>query len=271
MKVQEFWSILSQEDWEDSSYTDSKALICGFFSEIAYREIHNNETIDDKNRSQIIPCSAFEKALLKGEKFQTKYVLQKYDLPKPIIITTDNSVSVVIHAANVIFIATRGTICFHDLLVDLDAFYTTHNLDGTEYLFHSGFYTVALEILHKLKKHKECIGNSPIYFVGHSLGGALSANMNIFFKGQNQKQSYTFGMPRYCNNAVFENFPIPNSIVNPNDVITTLPSYFAQTPYKNTRIIEPNKYDVEVPNTLLLPQHRLSVYINTLEKILLNE
>ena len=269
MEVQEFWEILSKENWEDSTYTDPKALICSFFAEIAYKKIHNNETIDDQGRSQLIPCSAFENALLKGESFQAEYTLQNFELPEPITILTDNSVSVVIRAANVLFIATRGTIGFHDLLVDINAFRTTHNIEGTDYFFHSGFYTVALEILEKLSDYEDDIGDLPIYFVGHSLGGALSANMNNFW-GCNQKQAYTFGMPRYCNNAVFKGFPIPHSIINPEDVIPALPSHFDRIPNQNIRIIEPNKYDVEIPNKFL-PQHRLEVYINTLEQIILHE
>ena len=77
----------------------------------------------------------------------------------------------------------------------------------------------------------------PVYVVGHSLGGALAAMVHALarrrFKGLNPEgqevfpefeshASYTFGMPRYGDNAAMR-LPNPLHMFNDHDLVPTIP------------------------------------------------
>lgn len=91
-----------------------------------------------------------------------------------------------------IFVVTRGAVTTYDFQTILDM-----SEIKTEYgTFHSGFYKAAKFVYDKVKPilQDESNKSKQVYFVGHSLGGAVSASLILLFQNKNYK-SIVFGAP----------------------------------------------------------------------------
>lgn len=126
-------------------------------------------------------------------------------------------------------VAFRGTETINDWKTDADV----DLVDGPGGLVHEGFYTalsyVWQELLEQINKRK----NLPIWFTGHSLGGALAVLAVAKLKlehdmGFTINGLYTFGQPKVGNGDFARNcdFIFYNQMyrfVNNNDVVARLP------------------------------------------------
>jgi len=86
---------------------------------------------------------------------------------------------------------------------------------------HRGFKTALMELWDEIEQALEAVDN-PLYYTGHSLGGALailSASLHP------PRAVYTFGAPRTGNAQFAENLKTVNiyNVCNPGDIVTELP------------------------------------------------
>lgn len=116
-------------------------------------------------------------------------------------------------------IAFRGTINLENWVTNLKA--SIANLDAAATV-HRGFLAAFEAIQPALATHIHSL-QTPLYFTGHSLGGALATLAAHAFPGN---KLYTFGSPRVGNEAFvrqLESHTAPIRIVNHCDIVTTLP------------------------------------------------
>ena len=264
--------IIREHDWEDYSFSEKKALVSALFSEIAYYHIPKYEC-DKSGRSKFISCFAHESLIEHGHSFSIKNIVRSAEFELIFTIETEMAIIVAIKVDGVIFIATRGTKTLNDLWVDIKALPRNVRILGNDYCFHRGFYTLGdsllREIIHKRTELDDYIFNgNPIYFVGHSLGGALSAIMRTISEAHNlfhSTHSYTFAMPKYCTNTVLKDFRSPHSVINPKDIVPRLPPFYSHC--EPSLIIEPVKDVIPLPIISRFQQHSMEHYLQSIERI----
>lgn len=110
----------------------------------------------------------------------------------------------------VIVVAFCGTKDFHNALTDCDVLPISVSQlperNDPPIKFHRGFYgafeSIRVEVFQQIKAFREKFGaNTPIYFTGHSLGGALAmiAQYDWLLSYEEKTNLYTFGQPRVGN------------------------------------------------------------------------
>lgn len=134
------------------------------------------------------------------------------------------------HRSKSIEIAVRGTANLDDVLYDLKAVSTFDEELG--FRVHSGFRTLAREILAHLKKHNlsdEVLSTYKFYLSGHSLGGSIASIISMYLhQGGSQVASVvTFGAPRFTTNEGARKYQVLNQvthrIVRCDDVVPFMP------------------------------------------------
>ncbi len=85
---------------------------------------------------------------------------------------------------------------------------------------HHGFYQAFLKVSKELEHHLEKLAPRPVWFTGHSMGGALATLASVHF---NNQRLYTFGSP-VVGDAQFAQFAPRNHyrFVNNNDFVANL-------------------------------------------------
>lgn len=265
------WTYLNTENWRDPAYSCGKAFVAASFAKIAYLHIPDME-LDQAGRTKFIPCYEHERMRRLNRRYDVLEFLRRGDFGESFVIETELSVSVITRAYNLLLIATRGTKTLHDVWVDVKALRKTVAINGTSYSFHRGFLQLAKDLLEEIEgplvDYNLLHGDVPVYFVGHSLGGALSANMRLLAeqKQLTHGQAYIFGTPKYCDRQVLEDFDAPKSVVNPRDVVPRVPPAFARYPISQTV----NAYSDGFPLPLrrLLQNHAMEHYLAETEKLL---
>ena len=239
-------SCFEKIEWLDTSYKYSKAFLCADLAQLAYREIDDCEKAGD--RTQLVPSTVYQDILLRKYGKQYQEYIQGSAIEKlGETVRTDKFVSIILLINDVLFIVTRGTQLAYqeafnkliisdvgspddllsdprsaDMRVNFDIKLLRH--DNSQSFFHRGFYKEAQDTLNQIHDGITNFKDIPVYFVGHSLGGAISAIMNALFKGENHTQSYTYGMPRYCNPEAIKAYKKPHATINPYDIITKVPT-----------------------------------------------
>jgi len=130
-------------------------------------------------------------------------------------------------------IAFRGTEVqrLEDIIVDLLAWPVAYGSGKVHLGFRKAFASVEDQVLEQLKKFQAL--ELPVYFTGHSLGGALAAMGAAFALDHNITVGglFTFGQPRVCN-AAFEKQYVERlqdryyRFTNGQDLVPQVPIYF---------------------------------------------
>lgn len=226
-------------------YSDRIAYIMAELSNLAYYEFEKNDDlkkstlikrltspakpIDDNIASSIIDDIVIEATSGIANKRTLEVILNKnhFDLLHTI---NKDSVQGFITKSNhpdptqttFIVVAFRGSEKeVNDWLTNANA---KPNPISSDELVHSGFYkafkSVEKEIRNCLKQHS----GIPVYFTGHSLGGALALISSRMINPIENTGCYTFGAPRVGNYNFFFSLKTPvYRIVNSADIVPRVP------------------------------------------------
>ncbi len=138
----------------------------------------------------------------------------------------------VIEHENYLCVAFRGTNELRDWLDNVDAF-ATKELFGE---FHRGFWNSVADIWKPLDatcRHLQQQHKRPIFFTGHSLGGAMAtvAASRYIHEDKPFTSVYTFGQPRVLGRSTARIFNAESRsryfrFHNNNDIVTRVPARF---------------------------------------------
>lgn len=229
------YKYINKSDWKSIAFCKNKAYVCCRLSKLiySYKPTKLNDRtkiygINDIDFSEDLGIKEF-RILISNLDFRLIFIIQNKDF---IIIGLS------IHRA--IFVVSRGTSYWKDWVNNLKLFRTRicymKNLK-----FHTGFNNIAIKTIDGIYKE---ISNetAPIYFTGHSLGGALSGIFYYYFTSscncirnvmlKNEISAYTFGMPRFSNKTLKQTDSLFN-LYNPLDIVPkTPPKIFGYTDQK---------------------------------------
>lgn len=241
-------------------YSDRMAYILAEMSELAYYEVEKYDDIvaqlfedakkefpEAKNTELINKFiesyrSQFRLSETMGEEEQFESLLKKKNFVfiKPYLNVGPSQGFVCVYkkAGEIpyIVVAFRGSEKkVDDWLTNADALPITKLVEGGEEKVHSGFYgnfenfRETLEpLISKAKtearRGSNLKGDIPIFFTGHSLGGALAMITTKEIYPDGAGATYTFGAPRLGNYDYFRNVKTPiYRVVNSSDIVPRVP------------------------------------------------
>lgn len=240
--LNDLWTLRNDADWNDASFSRTKAYVCSLFAEAAYWHIPEFE-LDNGGRFKVVPCQAYRELVRRnvwGDEAAT-LLLKNADMEPPIVVFRRYAVVVAFIVQDVVFIAIRGTAHLYDWLINLDARRIAIGPDAVNVRLHRGFFRALASALEEvsveLRRHAG--PDTPIYVAGHSLGGALAAIMhaiwsiNVPVRSSQQgvaearmtttRAAYTFGMPRYGNFAAVRHLATPHHVYRDRDFVPRVP------------------------------------------------
>lgn len=232
------YKYINKSDWKSTEFCENKAYVCSNFSRLIYD--YKPTELNDRTKFYEINDDVLSKH--SGIKDFNEFI-SNLDFSLIFIFETKDSITIGLSINSAIIIASRGTSYWKDWGNNLNSFKTkVCNLEKLK--FHKGFNKIATKTIDKIY---EKISNKtvPIYFTGHSLGGALSgifyynfiSNCNcikdVTLKNQNKISGYTFGMPRFSNKTLIQTDSLFN-LYNPLDIVPmTPPKIFGYTNQKS--------------------------------------
>lgn len=134
-----------------------------------------------------------------------------------------------VHSAGMVVVAFRGTQQKEDWLTNLNAEKTEayHPSEPGKLAghVHRGFNNAYLSVKPQLDSLlASCRANAPIYFTGHSLGGALATLATWYSPALRNAACYTYGAPRAGDPALNQHYRTPvYRIVNGGDPVPMVP------------------------------------------------
>jgi hypothetical protein len=196
-------------DWSDDTCLDTKAYIMACLSEIAYLCVPGY-ALKNRDRYLIVPSRAL--AALNGDdasfglaeigcyllgigvRLWARPGLEATGVVNAGIAHLGNYVFVVFYLPDFTVIVVRGTApVLNDVLIDLNEAMEKVNGHG----YHAGFYGESKKALPDLMASVTS-NNQPLYFTGHSLGGAVAGILPQIWTGtQKVMTPYTFASPRF--------------------------------------------------------------------------
>lgn len=194
------YNYINGTDWHDDSFSAQKSFVCSEVSKLIYE--YKPQKVKDRINFYKIDQSTLNVKNQHVQKFVS--LLFSRDYRVLFVLETRSSVTIGISFGRVVIIASRGTSYYKDWLINLNIKKVPTPVGNL--CLHKGFNNIAE--LSKYKIWNEIFDISePVYFTGHSLGGALSAILYFKFRFQNKrgvnisniKSAYTFGMPRISN------------------------------------------------------------------------
>ena len=206
----QLWGLVndSSVNWADDTQNWKKAYLFACLSELVYLRMSKYE-LRGKDRYKVIPSASLRFLLENSLEVDLSDMMSRVaDLPAAF--TDSESLVIGIFDFNkFIVIAVRGTMTrlnkiLGDITVDFDA--KPRWLDNRAY--HGGFYDDAKGALRDLVA---AVGaqSKPVYFTGHSMGGAISGLLPSIWAESTALRlmtPYTFAAPRFGNDFVAETF-----------------------------------------------------------------
>lgn len=238
------WQQFRNCDWGHENYQVSKSLLTCAFSKLAYASIPAIE-LTESDRVKIIPCEAYQEAVRLGRDFSLSEILTEEDVPVIFELQSRLSISVGLRMQDILFVAIRGTLRLYDWLINLDARTLTDVTQcGTQFSVHRGFNEAAQDIAEAIANHALDSDGQPLFrkivFCGHSLGGAIAANLfakcsqcsagsglvkSSVWDSLTEKveaECYVFGAPRFRSSSSYP-LRLPRLVAIPGDIVPTLP------------------------------------------------
>lgn len=234
-------------------YSDRMAYLLAEFSDLAYHVIEPNEAMV----VQLVEASSRYDLTVDSELKQ--FLQQCHDEIKPDQLvhleqlkevltdagfayvdhfnkgSTQGFVSVRAGPQPLIIVAFRGSEKeVEDWLTNAQAVPTEFDADDPQYVkrvhtgFLDGFNAVRKDLVGAIGKARDSLGehgrDAPIYFTGHSLGGALAQIATRELEPDSYGACYTFGAPRVANYNFFLNVKTPHyRVVNSSDIVPRVP------------------------------------------------
>ena len=214
--------------WDADERTDRKAYIFACFSEIAYLQ-YTKFDLPGEGRYKVVPSEALENLRTHNMRFDLAAVVQAVTGGEGLTVTISNPGRGFVYATFVtpkfIVIAVRGTSTLSELLL-ID--FNSLKVGGGNDRYHSGFYKEAMTAMSELKKQSalvtaEGVNGIPVYFTGHSMGGAVSwIFRHIWGNSHRVMTPYIYASPRIGNSAVARKYPV-YAYTRANDAVPHLP------------------------------------------------
>lgn len=222
------YKYINQVDWLDKNFNGNKAYVCSKFSEIIYK--YKPKNLNDRTYFYEINPQVLEEHPNIREFYN---LLFNSDFLLLFIVETPSSVTIGVSFYRAIIVASRGTSYWKDWGINLK-FLKTKVCLRLKLKFHFGFNTIAINTIEEMYSILESKG-IPIYFTGHSLGGAISGIFYYYFKNNcnchinyrlsndNANSAYTFAMPKFRNKKLLDVFNGLFHIYNPFDLVPRTP------------------------------------------------
>lgn len=267
------------EDWKNPQFSLKKSLLCCVLSELVYHHVPGWE-VGGQNRMWMVPCLGYRQIVRSGNASSIEPVLDEFGIESLILDDEENNTIAVIARIprpEVIIVALRGTSGFYDLMLDLK--FPLKQASGVSAVgkVHKGFNKEAVirhaDMMTRLKVWGD--PNVPVYFTGHSLGGAISAIMQISHMQLtanslfSPKSAYIYGTPRYGDSSYLHSAQSePFSFLRQNDPVPSLPPKFLG--YADG-LNESNELAGRAPvrrrfSFFRLPSHKIERYRKSIEK-----
>ncbi|EMB48641.1 mono- and diacylglycerol lipase [Vibrio mimicus] len=230
---------IQKENWKSYSWTDQKAFVCSVMANLAYTKISEWE-LEEHSNVKLLPSHTYYE-LLKSKRINSQKYFSLLKTDEHLLIERPGAVLVATKINNVVFIAMRGTrlLSISDWRVNLNAKKVSPFPPHQGVKVHKGFYLEAKSFHEELvdEMHKREWDKFPVYFVGHSLGGALAAityamydnywltsNVHRRLLRNNHCACYTFGMPRWGNANAIAVLKSPTHFFVENDPVPHVPT-----------------------------------------------
>lgn len=221
--MENLYEYINKENWNYDSFSPNKAYVCSEISRLVYE--YKPQKVKDRVNIYEIDQNTLKSENQEVQRFVT--LLFNRDFRVIFIIETSNIITFGISFGRVVIVASRGTSYWKDWFINFNILKVQTFLPKLK--LHKGFNNIA-EISQYVAWSKIFDKPVPVYFTGHSLGGALSAVLFFKFKNENKrginpnniKSAYTFGMPRIANRNVVQ-FDKIYHFYNPLDVVPKVP------------------------------------------------
>lgn len=238
--LRELWPLINGEKWSEPPFTRTKAYVCAVLSELTYWHIPRWE-LKNRERIKVVPSGTYQE-LAESAVAEDALVrrLREIDFAA-FVIARPRAVVLVLRATSVVFVAIRGTAELYDWSINLQVPRVPAGPPSA--CFHAGFFHAIEDCFEDLSKHLAQFARElPIYVTGHSLGGAMAAILHAIWSPSSPfictHSAYTYGMPRYANQAAANAFRPPHHILRERDIVPRVPPRWLG--YANPR----TEYDV---------------------------
>lgn len=223
--------LVDKLDWSDRTFETDKALACALVSQLAYLHVPEWELADD-SRFKLVPSEMFQTIVRHRLSASWATLLRQADFD-PIVVVTNDAVIVALRFHTALLVGVRGTTNLYDHFLNAQLWHRPAPDCVWGAHLHHGFSHAAMEGYERLRMEIEARGltHLPVRYTGHSLGGAMAAIMTMLtaaelypsMQRRDALDCYTFGMPRYANEAALLIGPQPYHLFHSKDLIPTIP------------------------------------------------
>jgi hypothetical protein len=219
------YTYINSQNWGSSDFNVEKAFVCSILSELIYEY----KPTSTKDRVKVYDLFEQEVSAF-AELLAFAQIIQQQDFRIVFIIESPDGITIGISVNRVLIVASRGTKHWRDWLINVKFLKTAVRKDGNK--LHRGFDSAAYGAIEKIFS-KIMYSDVPVYFTGHSLGGAMSAILFSEFKEAQMMQvinnniiaAYTFGMPRFSKKLMYI-FSDIHHVYNKLDIVPRIPPQF---------------------------------------------
>jgi hypothetical protein len=179
-------------DWTSNVRSSTKAYILACISELVYFQMSKVE-LGTRDRYRVIPSAMLNALIDRNLELEIEIIMQAAEVPTAFT-ESGGFIFGTFRFGSFTVIGVRGTTqTLADWILDFDARKVHVNGKG----YHYGFYRDAEAAVSKLIL-KTPADSNPVYFTGHSLGGAIAGILPDLWQGPGRLMTpYTFGSPRF--------------------------------------------------------------------------
>ncbi|KZC00493.1 hypothetical protein AU375_03338 [Methylobacterium radiotolerans] len=203
-------------DWSSDARDPKKAYLMACFSELAYMHITDRE-LGESGRYKVFPAQIYKYCLLAGRGLNIEVLSRNLADIEVRIVVVGRFVYVLYMTESFVCIAVRGSAAWSDWKMN---FKFSVN-DG----YHRGFLNEASAALPCIRQilNDNSRSNLPVYFTGHSMGGAVASILAGLWSEQSKAMTpYVFAAPRFGRMRRVGPFP-PYAHVARDDLVPHVP------------------------------------------------